>query len=146
MYTLGRKTRKHMIGLHPYLAFCVEEAIKRTKQDFTILATGGVRTNRMQADMYAQGRTKPGRKITWTHNSYHQYGLAVDIVAWENGRASWDTDLYKELEVAMKSVIAEYSLPIDWGYDLWKKDMPHWQITELDGKDARQVYDIRKFK
>ena len=144
MYKLGRRSRKHMIGLHPIMAFAIEMAIKETKQDFTILSTGGVRTNKQQASMYAQGRTKEGNKVTWTLNSFHQYGLAADLVAYKNGRASWDIKLYKEITRAMKKVIAEYKLPIDWGYDLWGKDFPHYQITKLEGKDARKVYDIRK--
>lgn len=143
MYKLGKKSRKHMIGLHPIMAFAVEMAIQRTSQDFTILSTGGVRTNKQQLAMYAQGRTTEGSKVTWTKNSFHQYGLAVDLVAYKRG-ASWDTKLYPAIVKAMKEVIEEYNLPIDWGYDLWQKDLPHWQITKLDGKDARKVYDIRK--
>lgn len=45
-----------------------------------------------QADLFAQGRTKPGKIVThappW--RSYHQYGLAVDFVLFENGKWSWD--------------------------------------------------------
>ena len=145
MYKLGNSSRKHMIGLHPMLAFAVEMAIKESKQDFTILSTGGVRTNKQQLAMYAQGRTKEGNKVTWTKNSFHQYGLAVDLVAYKNGRASWDIKLYKEIALAMKKVITKYNLPIDWGFDLWQRDLPHWQITTLENKDARKIYDIRKF-
>ena len=139
MYKLGRKSRKHMIGIHPILAFAVEMAIKETKQDFTILSTGGVRTDAQQLAMYAQGRTTEGKKVTWTKNSYHQYGLAVDLVAWQNGKPSWKNKLYPEITKAMKSVIEKYDLPIEWGYDLWKKDLPHWQMTGY-----REKYDIRK--
>jgi peptidoglycan L-alanyl-D-glutamate endopeptidase CwlK len=144
MYKLGRKSKKHLIGIHPILAFAVYEAIKITKQDFTILSTGGVRTDRQQLDMYALGRTREGRKITWTRNSFHQYGLAVDLVAYHNGKPSWEPSLYKDIVKAMKKVIKKYNLPIDHGYDLWKRDLPHWQITRLDERDARKVYDIRK--
>ena len=139
MYKLGRKSRKHMIGLHPILAFAVEMAIKKTKQDFMILRTGGVRTDAQQLAMYAQGRTTEGNKVTWTKDSYHQYGLAVDLVAYKHGKPSWDTKLYKEIAKAMKEVIDEYGLPIDWGIDLWKRDYPHWQISNY-----KEKYDIRK--
>ena len=145
-YKLGRKSRKNMIGLHPILAFAVEMAIKETKQDFTILSTGGVRTDEQQLQMYAQGRTSEGTKVTWTKDSYHQYGLAVDTVAWVNGKPSWDVKYYEEIARAMKAVIKKYDLPIDWGIDLWNKDYPHWQISKLDGKNAKKSYDIRKIK
>lgn len=143
MFKLGNKSLSHMIGLHPYLGFCVMEAIKRSKVDFTILSTGGVRTDAMQEELYAKGRTVAGPKVTWTKNSYHQYGLAIDVVAFVDGKPSWKEEYYEEIARAMKEVIAEYKLPIDWLYDLKGKDKPHWQITKLDGVDARKVYDIR---
>jgi len=145
MYKLGKRSQKELIGVHPILAFAVYEAIKRTKQDFAICDKGGLRSDKEQADMYAQGRTKEGIKVTWTLDSFHQYGLAVDLVAWINGTYSWDTKYYADIIEAMKDVIKEHGLPIDHGYDLWGKDLPHWQISKLDEKDARKVYNVRKF-
>jgi len=145
MFSLGNKTLTELVGVHPILAFAVYMAIQRTKQDFAICDKGGRRTDPEQAWMYAQGRTREGRKVTWTLDSFHQYGLAVDLVAWVNGTYSWDIKYYKAIIKAMKEVIAEYKLPIDHGYDLWGKDLPHWQISKLEGRDAREVYDIRKY-
>ena len=140
MYRLGNRSRKNMIGLHPVIAFAVEMAIKRTEQDFGILNRGGVRTDAEQAAMYAQGRTTEGSKITWTKDSYHQYGLAVDLVAYNNGKFNWKTKNYTEITKAMKSVIKEYDLPIEHGYDLWKKDLPHYQMSGF-----KPYYDIRNY-
>lgn len=46
-----------------------------------------------QADLYAQGRTKPGNIVTYAKpwSSYHQYGLAVDFVLFIDGKWSWET-------------------------------------------------------
>jgi hypothetical protein len=45
-----------------------------------------------QADLFAQGRTAPGAKVTnappWS--SYHQYGLGADFVLFVDGKWSWD--------------------------------------------------------
>lgn len=139
MFTLGKRSRKNMLGLHPYMAFFIEETIKESKQDFGILNKGGVRTDKEQADMYAQGRTTEGNKITWTKDSYHQYGLAVDMVAYQGGKYSWKVKYYEAITLAMKEVIAEYDLPIEHGFDLWKKDHPHWQMTGY-----KPYYDIRR--
>ena len=133
-----------MVGLHPYLAFAIEEAIKITKVDFGIVSSGGVRTDNQQLRLYAQGRTTEGSKVTWTKDSNHQYGLAADLVAYVNGKYTWKDKYYKEIERAMKTVIKKYNLPIDNGFDLWGKDKPHWQITKLNGINAKKVYDIRK--
>lgn len=45
-----------------------------------------------QQFLYAQGRTRPGNKVTWVGpwSSIHQYGLAVDFVLKKNGKWSWD--------------------------------------------------------
>lgn len=45
-----------------------------------------------QLKLYAQGRTEPGDIVTYARpwESYHQFGLAVDFVLFENGKWSWD--------------------------------------------------------
>ncbi len=129
-----------MIGLHPLMGFFLEKLIEETSQDFGILNKGGVRTTKDQADMYAQGRTVEGSKITWTLDSYHMYGLAADTVAFNNGKFNWKTKNYKELIRSGKEIIEKYNLPIQNGYDLWGKDMPHWQMTGY-----KPYYDVRKY-
>ena len=126
---------KELIGVHPMLSFAVTEAIKVTAQDFMVL--DGLRTEAEQAKLVARGVSK-------TNNSYHLYGLAVDLVAYVDGKPSWDVKYYQAIADAMKFVISKYDLPIEWGYDKWSWDMPHFQITTLEGKDARRVYDARK--
>lgn len=51
------------------------------------------RSPQRQAALYAQGRTRPGNKVTWARpwESYHQYGLAVDFVIRTSKGWSWDT-------------------------------------------------------
>lgn len=50
------------------------------------------RSPERQRHLYAQGRTRPGRIITYAQawESYHQYGLAADIVGHVNGGWTWD--------------------------------------------------------
>jgi peptidoglycan L-alanyl-D-glutamate endopeptidase CwlK len=52
-----------------------------------------LRTFAEQDAIYAQGRTKPGKIVSNAKKglSYHNYGLAIDIVLLVNGAASWDT-------------------------------------------------------
>ncbi|MFK7927347.1 MAG: peptidoglycan-binding protein, partial [Myxococcota bacterium] len=46
----------------------------------------GHRSFEEQNEIYKQGRTKPGAKVTWVKGggSWHQYGLAVDIAFWNS--------------------------------------------------------------
>ncbi|MCA1494595.1 M15 family metallopeptidase [Ensifer sp. NBAIM29] len=50
------------------------------------------RSPERQRHLYAQGRTRPGRKVTFAEawESYHQYGLAVDVVGFVDGAWTWD--------------------------------------------------------
>ncbi len=133
MYKLGKRSKKELIGVHPMLAFVVMEAIKITKQDFMIF--DGVRTKAEQRKLVARGVSK-------SMNSYHLYGLAVDLVAYVNGKPSWDKKYYHEIAKAMKKAIKKHNIKgIDWGFDLWGWDMAHFQLTGL-----RSKYDIRKIK
>jgi lysophospholipase L1-like esterase len=66
--------------------------------------------------------------------------LAVDLVAYVNGKPTWEEKYYPKIAEAMKIIINKYGLPIDNGFDLWGWDMPHWQLTGFKTK-----YDIRKY-
>ncbi len=130
MYKLSRRSQKELIGVHPILAFAVTEAIKITKQDFMVL--DGVRTKQEQLKLLARGVSK-------TTNSYHLYGLAVDLVAYVKGKPTWEHKYYPEIDKAMKHVITQHDLPIDWGYNLWGWDEAHWQLSGM-----RNQYDVRQ--
>jgi peptidoglycan L-alanyl-D-glutamate endopeptidase CwlK len=121
-YALGPKSRERLIGVHPKLVAVVEMAIQLTKQDFMVLE--GVRTPERQKELYAQGRTKPGPKVTWTLNSNHfknaqtGYGHAVDLVPFP---VDWS---HKKLDVVSKAMFAAadtLDTPIRWGAD-WDRD------------------------
>ncbi len=136
-YRLSKRSLKELDGVHPILAFAVMQAIAITKQDFMVF--DGLRTPEEQAKLVAKGSSK-------TNNSCHLYGLAVDLVAFVDGKPSWEERYYAGIRAAMQEIISRYDLPIEWGYAKWGWDMPHWQITTLEGRDAREVYDIRKIR
>lgn len=78
-----------------------------------------------QNELYAQGRTKPGKKVTWTLNSKHILGEAFDIAVLKNGKITWYVNDYKEAgRIGME-------LGLNWG-GLWKnKDYPHFEYAGL---------------
>jgi peptidoglycan LD-endopeptidase CwlK len=108
-----------------------------------------LRTFAEQDALYAQGRTKPGSKVTNSKGgqSYHNYGLAVDIVLLVdkdgNGSyesASWETnvDFDGDGKADWREVVAIFKRHgWEWGGD-WKfTDMPHFQKTF--GKSIQQL-------
>ena len=130
MYSLSKRSQRELIGVHPSLAFVVMEAIKITKQDFTVL--DGLRTKKEQKKLVARGVSK-------TMNSYHLFGLAVDLVAYVDGTLTWEEKYYKEIAIAVKTVCEKHDIKVDWGYDMWKWDMAHFQMT-----GQKPYYDARK--
>jgi peptidoglycan L-alanyl-D-glutamate endopeptidase CwlK len=98
--------------------------------------TQTLRTIAEQDALYAQGRTKPGKKVTNAKggSSYHNYGLAIDICLIIDGKdVSWDTlKDYDGDKVSdwMEAVAIFKSRGWEWGGDFKSiKDAPHFQKT-----------------
>ena len=98
--------------------------------------THTLRTIAEQDALYAQGRTKPGKKVTNAKGgqSYHNYGLAIDIcLIIDDKEASWDT--LKDYDGDgisdwMEAVAIFKSRGWEWGGEFKSiKDAPHFQKT-----------------
>lgn len=131
-YRLSKKSLGNLIGVHPEIAFIPVEAIKITKMDFMVFE--GVRTMKRQKYLYSTGASK-------TLDSYHLYGLAIDLVPTPEGKKSWDESLFPPVVEAVKEVIKAHGLAVQWGYDLWKWDLAHWQMSGF-----KYSYDVRNLK
>lgn len=79
--------------LHPRVRTAATRVLQQLNAaDIPFKAFEAWRSPARQNFLYAQGRTRPGNKVTFVEawGSYHQYGLAVDFVLFENGQWSWD--------------------------------------------------------
>lgn len=102
----------------------------------TLRVTHGYRTRAEQDALYAQGRTAPGKKVTNAKGgqSYHNYGLAIDVVPMKDNKPQWDYDYSKLAAIAKRYNIA-------WGGDFKSlPDKPHFEITF--GFKTSQLADI----
>lgn len=107
-----------------------------------------LRTFAEQDAIYAQGRTKPGKIVSNAKAglSYHNYGMAVDIVFIINGKeASWDTvkDFDGDGKSDWKEVVTIFKqfgweAGIDWKF----RDAPHFQKTL--GYSVRQLLSLHQ--
>jgi hypothetical protein len=118
--------------LHPKMRAAVEAVLQQCQAEalpFRVFEAN--RSPERQAWLYAQGRTRPGSIVTKAEawQSFHQYGLAVDFVLFENNQWSWDdkgprAHLWKRLP----QVIAAAGLrSLNW-------EAPHaeWPTTMVD--------------
>jgi peptidoglycan L-alanyl-D-glutamate endopeptidase CwlK len=101
-----------------------------------------LRTFAEQNVLYAQGRTKPGKIVTNSRGglSYHNYGMAIDIVLIANGAASWDSgkDFDADGKADWMEVVSIFKqfgweAGIDWKF----RDAPHFQKSL--GYSVRQL-------
>lgn len=138
-YKLSARSLSRLEGVHPDLVRIVKRAIEITRQDFSVLE--GVRTPERQAELYAQGRSKPGQIVTWTMTSNHfkqadGYGHAVDLVPYP---LDWsDLKAFDAIAMAMFDAADELGLKIRWGAD-WdqdgnirekgESDSPHFELV-----------------
>jgi len=103
--------------------------------------TAGLRTDKEQDALYAQGRTTPGPKVTNAKagQSYHNYGLAIDLVELDgekNEIADWKFDM-----ATLKPIADRHG--IVWGGTFRSiKDKPHFQIDL--GYTVSQLRDTAK--
>lgn len=133
-FVLGARSRAKLQGVHPDLVRVAERAIKITPQDFAVLE--GVRTPERQRELYAQGRTKPGPKVTWTLNSNHfkrpdGYGHAIDVGAWVDGKVDFGTGRYIPIIRAFMEAARELGVNVRSGAD-WDQDGRFMEKGETD--------------
>ena len=124
-YTIERLRTLHPKAQRSFLEFILVGQVQLS--DVTIRITDYYRTIEEQNELYAQGRTKPGKIVTWVKGggSYHNYGLAMDIAFIDrNGNLLYDDKYYNIL----KSVYPNFNL--EWGGE-WQgtPDKPHYQMT-----------------
>jgi peptidoglycan L-alanyl-D-glutamate endopeptidase CwlK len=113
--TSQRITEARIVSLRPifqarvraWLAACVAQGLRPYIYE-------GARTLTRQAELYAQGRTVPGRIVTQAKpgRSFHNYGLAIDWVpliyelgggvsaGWDEHRLyAWGADIGREFKL-----------------------------------------------
>ncbi|HZG59857.1 MAG TPA: M15 family metallopeptidase [Anoxybacillus sp.] len=126
---LSEKADKKLQGVHPLVAAKARQLVSLAfKEGISIIITQGLRTIKEQNELYAQGRTKPGKIVTNAKGgySYHNFGLAFDFAVLNaNGSVNWNVDKKWHRVGAIGK-----SLGLEWGGD-WKsfKDYPHFQYT-----------------
>lgn len=114
--TLARGMRSPCLGL---IDAALEVGIR-------VVVTESRRTPERQAKLYAQGRTTPGRIVTWTLKSKHLDGLAFDVgVLDDDGVLTWpdDDELWERI-----GKLGE-AQGLRWG-GRWtrSKDRPHFEL------------------
>lgn len=105
-WPLSARSAQRLMGVHADPVRVVKRALVISPIDFTVLE--GVRTRQRQAQLLKAG-------ATWTMNSRHLTGDAVDIGALVDGEVRWDWPLYIQIANAMAEAARLERVALVWG-------------------------------
>lgn len=120
MFKLSLRSKSRLRGVDLKLVAVVKRAIEITKVDFGV--TEGLRSLETQRKHVAAGRSR-------TLNSKHITGKAVDLVAFVDGKVSWELNLYDNIADAMAQAAKELGVPLRWGAAWNIPDITKWDGT-----------------
>jgi peptidoglycan L-alanyl-D-glutamate endopeptidase CwlK len=150
-YFLGEGSTENLKGVHPKLVEMVEECIKITPVDFTILNNGGLRTASMQMKLFKRGASKiDGRSRKSKHQKQSNgFGEAVDLVPYV-GSPRWEWPLIYPIAGCMAYLSREMCVELRWG-GVWDMELDDYAPKSLDSperyaeamKAAVRAYTIR---
>ena len=114
--------------LHPKVAEMCRAFIQKCDEaGIDILITSTYRDIESQNELYAQGRTKPGKIVTKAKGgqSFHNWRVAFDFVPLLNGKPAWnDTALFTRCGEIGESVGLEWA-----GRWVKFRELAHFQYT-----------------
>ena len=119
MFRLSTKSEANLLGVDADLQAVVRLAIQLTDVDFSVVE--GLRSPERQQELVDDGKS-------WTLDSYHITGEAVDLYPWVDGATSHETGPYNRVAKAMFKASQQLGVQVEWG-GFWTKhrDKPHWQ-------------------
>ena len=124
--TVDPRSEKVIATLLPEVRPIARVLVQRAAQNgIQIKVVSGLRSYAEQDELYAQGRRKPGVKITNARAGYsnHNFGIAFDVGVFEGTKYLPESAKYKAVGVL------GMDLGLEWGGN-WKTivDQPHFQL------------------
>ena len=135
---LSKRDQTRLTGVHPKLIeVCVtafelfDDAVIGITGSKLII-TEGVRTLEKQREYFKAGKS-------WTMNSYHLDGRAIDFAITRGSDAFWEYPLFEKIWLAcFRPAGHRLGVRLTWGGHWGTRDSPHIQI-ELNAKSVIKV-------
>jgi peptidoglycan L-alanyl-D-glutamate endopeptidase CwlK len=127
-WKLDAMSEKRLATVRPELQKLTRLAVLLSPKPFAIVQ--GQRTIAQQRNLYNQGRTTPGKIVTYTLNSKHLGGRALDFAALDkSGDISWDEKLYPDIAAAFQAASKQLGIGITWGGEWRSQDLGHIELN-----------------
>jgi peptidoglycan L-alanyl-D-glutamate endopeptidase CwlK len=125
-FKFGENSEHRMIGVNYQVVEVARLALSMSPIDFGIPKHGGLRTAEEQQKLF---NDKASQLDGTVKKSYHQSGMALDVFAYVDGKASWDELHLTTIAAAMLEAANRLSVNMRWGGH-WSnfKDMPHFEV------------------
>ena len=139
--TLDPRSERNIVTLHPKAQELARASLtKILAAGITARIISGTRTYAEQDQLFEQGRSLPGKRVTNARGgeSNHNFCIAWDIGIFNGGAYLGDSPLYTQ--AAEVGLVAG----LEWGGN-WHsfKDKPHYQIaTGLEISAVRQRFEL----
>jgi peptidoglycan L-alanyl-D-glutamate endopeptidase CwlK len=125
-FNFGKNSLDRMNGVNWQIIEVAKLALSISPIDFGIPRHGGLRTAEEQQQLF---KAKASQLDGTNKKSYHQSGMALDVFAYVDGKASWDEAHLTTIAAAMLEAANRLSVNMRWGGH-WSnfKDMPHFEV------------------
>lgn len=125
-FKFGENSEHRMIGVNYQVVEVARLALSMSPIDFGIPRHGGLRTAEEQQKLFNDKASQLDGTIK---KSYHQSGMALDVFAYVDGKASWDELHLTTIAAAMLEAANRLSVNMRWGGH-WTnfRDMPHFEV------------------
>lgn len=142
--TVDARSEKNISTLLPEVQPMARALVQKAALNgIRIKVISGLRSYAEQDELYAQGRTKPGPKVTNARGGYsnHNFGIAFDVGVFEGNKYLPDSVKYKAVGVLGTD------LGLEWGGN-WTSivDQPHFQLRPawaLDWTEKELLAELR---
>lgn len=137
MQRMGNETKacRDISALSPVAQRACRAFLRKCeKEGLPVLITETYRSQARQDYLYAQGRTRAGKIVTWTRNSRHTGRMAWDICKNVKGQEYADAAFFAKCGAIAKR------LGITWGGTWDTPDKPHFEVTkDWKGEEESEV-------
>lgn len=122
-FVFSQKSLKNLQGVHPDLVLLVKRALDISTIDFSVLE--GLRSPARQQDVINLGKS-------WTKNSRHLTGHAIDVGVVIDRHINWYYPWYEKLHKFFKQASDELKIAIEWGGEWPERDGGHYELAWED--------------
>ena len=126
-FKLSQRSIDRLEPVKPELFDVVLEAISLTKVDFGVIC--GLRTEEEQRALVEKGASQ-------TMKSKHLTGDAVDLMAYIDGRGTWELNVYDDIAEAMREAARNQGVRIRWGAAWHIPDIAEWNLSMEDAMNS----------